>query len=58
MKPPTYQADSSPTSDVPGGLRTDIRRAIDARRAEILDWTMKLVRFPSENRPPTGALST
>ena len=55
MKPPTYPADSSPTSDVPGGLRTDIRRAIDARRAEILDWTMKLVRFPSENRPPTGA---
>jgi acetylornithine deacetylase len=32
-----------------------IRGAIDARKAEILDWTMKLMRFPSENRPPTGS---
>jgi acetylornithine deacetylase len=32
-----------------------LRRAVDARKAEILDWTMTLMRFPSENRPPTGA---
>ena len=32
-----------------------IRAAIEARKAEILDWTMTLIRFPSENRPPSGA---
>lgn len=35
--------------------RAALRQAIDARKAEILEWTMKLMRFPSENRPPTGA---
>lgn len=36
-------------------LRDGLRAAVDSRKAEILDWTMKLVRFPSENRPPSGA---
>lgn len=34
--------------------RAVIRRAIETRKDEILDWTMRLIRFPSENRPPTG----
>ena len=32
-----------------------IRAAVAARREQILDWTKKLVAFPSENRPPDGA---
>jgi acetylornithine deacetylase len=32
-----------------------LRRAIDERKAEILAWTTNLMRFPSENRPPSGA---
>jgi acetylornithine deacetylase len=35
--------------------RAAVGRAIERRKSEILDWTMKLMRFPSENRPPTGA---
>ena len=34
--------------------RAAVRQAIETRRAEILNWTMKLMRFPSENRPPSG----
>jgi acetylornithine deacetylase len=33
----------------------EIRRAIERRRDEILDWTQELMRFPSENRPPNGS---
>ena len=32
----------------------EVRRAIERRRDEILDWTQALMRFPSENRPPNG----
>ena len=32
-----------------------LRRAIDKHKAEILDWITALMRFPSENRPPTGS---
>ena len=32
-----------------------ISQAIEARESEILDWTAAFLRFPSENRPPTGA---
>jgi acetylornithine deacetylase len=35
--------------------RDRIREAVTARREQILDWTRKLVAFPSENRPPDGA---
>ena len=31
-----------------------IRKAIEARQDEILEWTKTLIRFPSENRPPEG----
>jgi acetylornithine deacetylase len=62
---PTHPTDSAPGpadvrgtprtgTPVPGGFGAAVHRAIDARRAEILDWTMKLIRFPSENRPPSG----
>ena len=42
------------SAGVPGGFVAEVRRAIEARREEILDWTMTLMRFPSENRPPSG----
>ena len=32
-----------------------VRRAVDRRRAEILEWITTLLKFPSENRPPAGA---
>jgi acetylornithine deacetylase len=31
-----------------------IRAAIEERSDEILEWTRTVIRFPSENRPPTG----
>lgn len=31
-----------------------IRDAVECHAHEILEWTSTLVRFPSENRPPTG----
>jgi acetylornithine deacetylase len=33
----------------------ELRAEVSRRRNEILDWTMDLIRFPSENRPPSGA---
>ena len=36
----------------------DIQKEVRARRAEILEMAMELVRFPSENRPPDGAEGT
>jgi acetylornithine deacetylase len=32
-----------------------IHGAVQKREDEILDWTITLISFPSENRPPTGA---
>ena len=32
----------------------DIRREVEKRKEEILDWAQELIRFPSENRPPDG----
>jgi acetylornithine deacetylase len=32
----------------------EIRDAVDGKREEILAWTQALLRFPSENRPPSG----
>jgi len=31
-----------------------IRQALNRRRSDILEWTKKLIAFPSENRPPGG----
>src|SRR3990172_7172033 len=31
-----------------------IRKAVDKRADEIIEWTKTLIRFPSENRPPEG----
>jgi acetylornithine deacetylase len=31
-----------------------IRRAVSQRREQILEWTQRLIRFPTENRPPRG----
>jgi acetylornithine deacetylase len=32
----------------------DIRREVDRRKGEILDWAKELISFDSENRPPDG----
>jgi len=32
-----------------------ISDAVNRRADDIIEWTMKLIRFPSENRPPDGA---
>ena len=37
----------------PGSER--IKKAVSDREDEILEWTKKLISFPSENRPPDGA---
>ena len=34
---------------------SDIRRAVERRKTEILEWTTAFTSFPSENRPPAGA---
>ena len=33
---------------------SDIKREVEKRKGEILDWAQELIRFPSENRPPDG----
>jgi acetylornithine deacetylase len=33
----------------------DIRREVQAREGEIVDWAKELISFPSENRPPNGS---
>jgi len=35
------------------GLK-EIEKQVEKHRDEIIDWLMKLIRFPSENKPPTG----
>jgi acetylornithine deacetylase len=32
----------------------EIRRALEKRKTDILDWTKRIVAFQSENRPPVG----
>jgi acetylornithine deacetylase len=39
---------------VSGPQPAAIRRAVQERRQEILDWTEAFIRLASENRPPTG----
>ncbi|MCF7928769.1 MAG: M20/M25/M40 family metallo-hydrolase [Spirochaetales bacterium] len=34
--------------------KSEIRNKIESHRQDIIDWTMELIRFPSENRPPQG----
>ena len=34
---------------------SDIRRAVERRKTEILEWITAFTSFPSENRPPAGA---
>ncbi|MFW6139073.1 MAG: M20 family metallopeptidase [Spirochaetota bacterium] len=31
-----------------------LRKAVDAHRTQILEWTKQLIRYPTENRPPGG----
>jgi acetylornithine deacetylase/succinyl-diaminopimelate desuccinylase-like protein len=31
-----------------------IRKAIDLRKKDIVDWLSTIIRFPSENHPPDG----
>jgi acetylornithine deacetylase len=42
-----YSSSGHPSADA-------IRGAVGSRADEILEWTKTLIRFPSENRPPTG----
>ena len=32
----------------------DIRREVERRKSEIIEWAKTLISFPSENRPPDG----
>lgn len=38
-------------SNISAGI---IRKAIDSRKKDIIDWLSEIIRFPSENHPPYG----